>query len=150
MSKNTIIACLIGFCLILFLGLAYYYFMYHYTVLQVADIRAKNNVFEWSEVGTKKAKRVEDAVGGMEYAFFYYPGNSAWQIAGSQCEILLETLRQNSVRRMIATLNERFPESSKGDSPAAWIEAYGDKHRLDSIRESQWYKYYKDWYDQSP
>jgi hypothetical protein len=151
MSKNTIIACLTGFCLILFLGFTYHFFMYHYTVLQVVDILSKNAIFEQMEEQVKTARRVEDAVGSMEYAFYYYPGNSAYQIAGSNCERLLEKLRQNSVRRMAATLNERFPELSEGSSPAAWMETYGNKSRLDALRkDSKWYKYYKDWYDKSP
>jgi len=151
MLKNTLIALGIGICLVVFLTLSYLSFMCLYTDVQLAFIRGQVAVFEYMEEQVKTAKTVECAVGSMEYAFYYYAGGQLNLIDGTAAETLLETLRRNSVRRMAITLNERFPESSKGDSPAAWMEAYGDKSRLDGTRnDDRWYKYYKEWYNLSP
>ena len=122
--------------------------MYYYTNIQIADAYMKNVIFEQMEEHVKNAMNVEDAVASMEYAFYYYPGHYGYQIAGSQCEFFVEALRRSSVCRMTATLNERFPELSKGRSPATWMEAYGNKSGLDGLRESDCYKWYKEWYDQ--
>jgi hypothetical protein len=141
MSKNLAIVFLFGVCLTLFLGLSFFFIMYHYTQLQIGDAYAKNEIFEQMERQVKRANTVENAVGSMEYAFFYYP-ESPYQISGSMCERLVETLRRSSVQRMVATLKERFPESCKGDSPIAWVEAYGhrSKNELDWWKETEWYK----------
>jgi hypothetical protein len=114
--------------------------MYVYTEIQIGDLLAKHEIFEIMEEQVKTAKTIKSAVGSMEYALHYYPSSSGYQITGSRCDILVETLRQRSVLRMVATLEERFPESSMGNSHAAWIEAYGDKSNLDAVRESEWYK----------
>jgi len=140
MLKKSLTALRIGFHLIIFLGFLYYFFMYNYTEYQILSIQAQVRQFESAEMGLKTVERVKDAVGGLEYAFYYYPGGHANMFEGTEAEHLLETLRRNSVRRMVTTLNERFPESAKGDSPAAWIEAYGDKHKLDGWRKTEWYK----------
>ena len=120
--------------------------MYHHMRLQMGDAREKIEIFEQMERHVK-IYPLEEAVSNMEYALFYYP-RSLYQIEGSDCYLLVETVRRNSVRRMVATLKERFPESCKGNSPIAWIEAYGrrgknNKIELDEWRESDWYK---EWY----
>ena len=141
MQKKTLYSFFIVIRLVIALFFVHFSLMYIYTGIQIADVRAKNTIFEDMEQQVREASDVEKAVGSMEYAFFYYPGNSAYQISGSNCEFLLETLRRNSVRRMVATLKERFPESCKGDSPAAWIAAYGDDGgRLAYFKmETEWY-----------
>ena len=142
MQKKTLYSFFIVIKLVSVLFLVHFSIMYIYTGQQIADIRSKNEVFEDMERQVRGTRDVKEAVGSMEYAFFYYPGNSAYQMSGSNCEFLLETLRRNSVRRMVATLKERFPESCKGDSPAAWIEAYGyDRGRLAYFKtETEWYE----------
>ena len=116
--------------------------MYYYTLIQIADINAKVRIFEQMENQVKGYYPVENAVDSMAYALYYYPANSAYQIKGSRGEFLMETLRRNSVQRMVATLKERFPESCKGNSPFAWTEAYADPRRtsVDYWRETEWYK----------
>jgi hypothetical protein len=145
MLKNFLIAFLFVGCFVFFLGLSYFFIMYFYTQIQISDVYSKNEIFEHMERQVMGANSVESAVGSMEYALFYYP-ESPYQISGSMCDNLLETLRRNSVQRMVATLRERFPESCKGNSPIAWVEAYGhrDKKELDWWKETEWYK---KWYD---
>ena len=150
MLKNTLITLGIGICLVVFMTLAYFSFMYFYTQVQLAFIRSQVAIFEQMEEQVKTEKTVESAVGSLEYAFYYYAGGQLNLIDGTSAESLLETLRRNSVRRMAITLNERFPELSKGDSPAAWMDAYGDKSKLDHTRNSEYYRFYKDWYNLSP
>jgi len=144
MSKKIFVLFLGSIGLVVFLTLSYFSLMYFYTLLQVADIWAKNEIFEQMEWQVRTATRVEDAVGSMRYALFYYPGDSAYQISGSECEHLLETLRRNSVHRMVATLKKRFPESNQGNSPIAWIEAYYDRNirssMLGDARNKEWYE----------
>jgi len=142
MPKKTFYSFFIVIRLVIVLFLVHFSIMYYWTNIQIGDAQEKNQVFEWMEKQVREASNVEEAVGSMEYAFFYYPGNSAYQISGSSSEFLVETLRRNSVRRMVATLKERFPESCKGDSPAAWIAAYGDdRGRLAYFTtETEWYE----------
>ena len=148
MSKNTLIACLTGFCLVVFAILSYLSFMYLYTQVQLVVINSHVAIYEEMEEKVKTEMNVKKAVEYMEYAlYYYYPGGQLNLIGGTTAENLLETLRRNSVNRMVHTLNERFPLQSKGDSLAAWIEAYGNKHNLDIAKETEWYK---KWYDKSP
>jgi uncharacterized membrane protein len=72
MSKNILIALLIGTCLILFIGFAYFFFMYFYTQIQIADAYTKNKIFEQMEEQVKEAMSVESAVQSMEYALFFF------------------------------------------------------------------------------
>jgi len=133
----------IGACLVIFLTLSYLSFMYIHTAVQLAFIPGHITIFEEAEEHAKTVESVEEAVGCIVGILIYYPGGQFKMIDNTPCESLLETLRRNSVKRIVAVLKERFPESNKGDSPAAWIEAYGDnndKLTLNAMRASEWYK----------
>jgi hypothetical protein len=142
MSKKLVFFC-VGGCLFLILLSTYFAFalMHFYTRLQMGDVLEKVEIFEQMERQVKTYYPVENATSSMRYALFYYP-HSPYQIEGHNGDVLLETLRRNSVRRMVTTLQERFPESNKGNSPFAWIDAYGDigGGQLDYWKETEWYK----------
>jgi len=124
----------------LFFGMCYYAFFYYYTNLQIADIREKVSVFEQMEEQVIDAKTPEESLGSFEYALFYYPSDSAYQIKGSKGELLLETLRYNSVCRMIRTLQQKYPEDKDKDTPIAWIKSYGTAWRVEGIEKDEWYR----------
>ena len=117
--------------------------MYIHTEVQLAFIPGQVKVFEEAEEYAKTVESVEKAVGCIVGVLIYYPGGQFKMLDNTPCESLLETLRRNSVKRIVTTLQERFPKSNKGDSPAAWIEAYGndnDKRTLNAMQTSEWYE----------
>ena len=119
--------------------LGYCFVMYQWSKLQIADIYAKANIFEGMEEQVLGSTSVESAVHSLRYALLYYP-HSPFQIKGSTGDILIETLRRNSVKRMITTLKNKFPrESHRGNSPAQWL-AIIDDNLAKKLEQDEWYQ----------
>jgi hypothetical protein len=120
------------------LGLLYGSVMYFYTIFQTGLILGRYTIFVEMEEQVKTSKTVQCAVGSMEYAFYYYVEMDVTKY--SYCDLLLETLRRDSIQRMVSTMQDRFPESNQGEAPASWMEVYGDKLKIDETKETVWYK----------
>ena len=117
--------------------------------VHVGYIQMQVDLFEQMEEQVKDPERdVRNAVGSMEYALITSPV-IVWPFIDPGCTILLETLRRNSIQRMVATLRTRFPEFDKGDSPGVWLDAYGYGNiDMDYIKtsNSDFSKWYREWY----
>jgi hypothetical protein len=135
-NRKTILALLYVFTLFLF---GYYFFMYQWSKLQIADIYEKTGIFEQMEEQILKSTSVEHAIHSFRYALLYYP-HSPFQIRESLGDRLLETLRRNSVKRMITTLKTKFPEEAeRGNSPAKWL-AINDDILAKEVEQMEWYQ----------
>lgn len=63
------------------------------------------------------------SAGALDYAVHYYPSGTK-QVTGSHLDHLVEQLRSNAVREIIAGLKSKTGEDL-GEQPDAWIRKYG-------------------------
>ena len=136
MNRKTILTAL--YVVTLFL-LGYYFFMYQWSKEQMADIYCKAEIFTQMEEQVLYATSKKDAVDSFRYALLYYP-HSPFQIRDSLGDRLIETLRRDSVRRMIRTLKTKFPEETQyGNSPAKWLTVIDDRLAKE-VEQDEWYQ----------
>ncbi len=148
-SRYRLIIAIQFVLLLIFMGLAGYYFVrFHYVNIQIGDTIAKVEIFEQMERQVETASSREEAVDSLRYALLYYYGNGIYQTKDSPGEYLTDLLRYNTADRMVKQLRARYPDSPVQDLPSEWIKAYGDENTKKIMEDAEQTDWYKKWYGQ--